>query len=165
MTSSPSRTALSRLIIVIVALLCVGSFAVGTAAAAPATSDALTICPVLGTAPVVSLTGAAECVPNDCASIAAATTGTDASCESTTPLLTLMSVPSAAAPPALANLRTPADAVAPAPAPGASWQTVLVRSLIGFGIGALLLAGAMAITSRRTSRADRSPTDRPAEAA
>ena len=40
-----------------------------SASAATVDSNVLTICPALGTAPVVTAAGARACAPNDCASL------------------------------------------------------------------------------------------------
>jgi hypothetical protein len=157
--------AFRSLFVLAAALACVLAIGAASASAAPASSDVLTICPAIGTSPVTTVTGEAACVQNDCASMAIAATGTDASCEATAQPMLLMSV---ATPTVVARADAPRNStpvLAPAPAPGASWQSITMRALIAVGALALLIAGGLALITRGTPRPDGAPTARPAEAA
>ncbi|MBC7460940.1 MAG: hypothetical protein H7287_06225, partial [Thermoleophilia bacterium] len=148
----------------------VAAFA-GTAAAAPPRPDTsvLTICPALGTAPVTTLAGERACVPNDCASIAFASTGsTDGCTPDTVQQQWIMSSTTHDATPATPDAILGSSArVLPAEAT-TSATTVAIRALVGVGVVALLLAGALSFSTLRTPRttgAGRAATRGPAESA
>lgn len=164
----PATRNIVSLCVVLMALLACAGSATAAPASTPAT-DVLTICPTPGTAPVVTMAGERACVPNSCFAMAQAQTGSAAACEAATaPTTYLMSIDDPTVVPATADPITNSLArVLPATAP-TNVQSVVIRSLIGFGIGALLLAGALMLRSRRMPRAIGTPdtlTRRPAESA
>lgn len=153
------RIARRLLLLGVVAASITGACAAGTASAASpgaaGTSSGpapLTVCPTLGTVAVTARTGAGTCVRNDCVSIAMATTGSAASCNSTTArnqsIMDVAPTPT----PLVASPRSSGTAAPLAPAPSLSTTQIVIRSLVGIGIAALLLAGALALGGRRTRR-------------
>lgn len=155
-----ASTARRLLLLGVVAALLTGAFATGSASAASAdagTADPapLTICPTLGTVAVVTRTGESSCVQNDCAAIATATTGSTAACEGTASRSQTVMDTAPAPTPIVAATRTPGQAAPLAPAAALSTTALIIRSLIGIGIGALLLVGALLLGGRRTRRQEK----------
>lgn len=160
------RSALLALVVVLASLAALAG-AASAATPAPDTS-VLTICPALGTAPVTTLAGERACVPNDCASIAFASTGsTDGCTADTVQQQWIMSSTTRDTTPATPDPITGSFArVLPAEAT-TSATTLTIRALIGVGVVALLLAAVLAFRTQRTPRtvgAERAARRRPAEA-
>ncbi|MCW2973737.1 MAG: hypothetical protein JWN72_2010 [Thermoleophilia bacterium] len=159
------RSALLALVVAVAALTALTGSA-SAAAPAPDTS-VLTICPALGTAPVTTLAGERACVSNDCASIAFAATGSTNGCTAdTVQQQWIMSSTTHDTTPATPGPITGSFArVLPAEAT-TSVTTLAIRALIGVGVGALLLAAALAFRTQRTPRTvgtERAATRQPAE--
>jgi hypothetical protein len=140
---------------VVASLAIAGTAGVAGAATPTATASPtpVAICPAIGTVAVANVSGGTSCVNNDCVSIATAATGNAAACESgAARSQTVMDVAPTPAP-IVAAPRNPGLAAAPlAPAASLSTSALIIRGLIGIGIIALLLAGALALGGRRTRR-------------